>query len=66
MNHMHWWRKILCVGEGHYTFVSMQIQTQSLNLLDEHGSGRVGTTPTSNRFGGGGHVPLVPPCFCHL
>ena len=30
-------------GVGHYTFVSMQIQTPSFDLLDRHGSGRGGT-----------------------
>ena len=44
MNHIHWWRKMVCVG-GHHTFVSMQIQTQFLNLLDKHGSGRGGHYP---------------------
>ena len=24
------------------------------------------TAPTSSWLGGGGHVPLVPPCFRHL
>ena len=51
----------MCGGERHYTFVSMQIQTHSLNLLDKHGSGRGALPPTSSRVGGGARAPGAPP-----